>query len=596
MIFLTKIITIITFFSFSYGIEGFKDSAPSESLPLELFVYDGQGSILLSWTYPEIEINKINLFMKKFDEKDFNYLASINSNQTKYLDINCDEGARYFYKMELEDINGVRYSTDIEMPPFGNCLNENKEIEFTNNIHSVNDLIFNHIGKKLKEINRNNDLLLVLRLLQQTNPQSKNNWIERFPLKILNEIKPHIPVFDDIINDPNFAENILNYGGKYRNHLYLNPESWIIKVNESVVKIRNDWEILYNQYSLATDEFDIISPLRVLSSEYSDDEHFLLRLYLFHVDKLEDSDVYILSGKEYIDLNRYKKKGLDCVNIKVPSYWDYIDLMIDDKLIQRAPLFIDKSITYTLEGDMIPKNEYISEDNGLGEIYIGSDKSSFWFNEIVWDPSEYKFMVELSGIPSIGNKYTIYYNDFLLWDVNYNSNFEDTFFDSSFTLAKDIDLPITISLSKVDDKQTTVLEYILLDTIDFAISRVPDGNKWIKSELYTLGRTNQITENPYRNNIVPDIFVLYQNYPNPFNGSTKISFNLLEDAVISLYVTDAKGRVHDKLLDNQYTNVGNYNYVWDGEDRATGIYFITLQATINEAPSAIVSRKMIYLK
>ena len=43
--------------------------------------------------------------------------------------------------------------------------------------------------------------------------------------------------------------------------------------------------------------------------------------------------------------------------------------------------------------------------------------------------------------------------------------------------------------------------------------------------------------------LIPEIFVLYQNYPNPFNSNTRISFDLLQDAILSLYVTDATGRI-----------------------------------------------------
>jgi len=75
-----------------------------------------------------------------------------------------------------------------------------------------------------------------------------------------------------------------------------------------------------------------------------------------------------------------------------------------------------------------------------------------------------------------------------------------------------------------------------------------------------------------------------------------ISFDLLEDAIINLYVTDAKGRIHSKLVEEEYKSSGMYNYTWNGEGKSTGIYFITLVANINDMPPAVFSRKMIYLK
>ena len=109
-------------------------------------------------------------------------------------------------------------------------------------------------------------------------------------------------------------------------------------------------------------------------------------------------------------------------------------------------------------------------------------------------------------------------------------------------------------------------------------------------------RLNHQSNGSLSEQFVPELFILYQNYPNPFNGQTKISFDLLEDAIVNLYITDATGRIHDKLVEEEYKSSGIYNYVWDGNGRSTGIYFITLVAKINDAPPAIFSRKMIYLK
>ena len=111
-----------------------------------------------------------------------------------------------------------------------------------------------------------------------------------------------------------------------------------------------------------------------------------------------------------------------------------------------------------------------------------------------------------------------------------------------------------------------------------------------------MGSTNEILIDNYDNSVVPELFVLYQNYPNPFNGQTRISFDLLEDAVISLYISDATGRIHDKLAEEEYISSGMYNYSWDGDGRSTGIYFITLQAQVDQDPTVVFSRKMIYLK
>ena len=94
--------------------------------------------------------------------------------------------------------------------------------------------------------------------------------------------------------------------------------------------------------------------------------------------------------------------------------------------------------------------------------------------------------------------------------------------------------------------------------------------------------------------IVSYLFSLVFN--REFNGLTRLTFDLLEDAIVSLYVTDAKGRVWDVFIENKSLNSGTYNYEWSGENRSTGIYFFTIQAKIENFPPAIMSRKMIYLK
>ena len=77
---------------------------------------------------------------------------------------------------------------------------------------------------------------------------------------------------------------------------------------------------------------------------------------------------------------------------------------------------------------------------------------------------------------------------------------------------------------------------------------------------------------------------------------TKITFDLLEDATVSLYITDATGRIHNKFMEGEFITSGTYNYNWNGEGRSTGIYFFTIQAQVDQRPPAIFSRKMIYLK
>lgn len=94
---------------------------------------------------------------------------------------------------------------------------------------------------------------------------------------------------------------------------------------------------------------------------------------------------------------------------------------------------------------------------------------------------------------------------------------------------------------------------------------------------------------------LPDQFVMHQNFPNPFNPSTRLSFGLPEDMVISLVIFDLQGRVV-KTLQEGSQNAGWYQQEWNGLSDAgvqvpTGIYFAKLSAGSH---SQMV--KMLYLK
>ena len=82
--------------------------------------------------------------------------------------------------------------------------------------------------------------------------------------------------------------------------------------------------------------------------------------------------------------------------------------------------------------------------------------------------------------------------------------------------------------------------------------------------------------------VTPGEFSLNQNYPNPFNPSTQISYNLPEDAMVTINVYDLMGRsVRTLVSSNQ---IAGYRSVsWDatndvGEPVSAGMYVYVAQA------------------
>ncbi|MBT8382929.1 MAG: T9SS type A sorting domain-containing protein, partial [Ignavibacteria bacterium] len=89
----------------------------------------------------------------------------------------------------------------------------------------------------------------------------------------------------------------------------------------------------------------------------------------------------------------------------------------------------------------------------------------------------------------------------------------------------------------------------------------------------------------------PSDFILYQNYPNPFNPGTTIEFSLPEDvgnAKLSIY--NALGEKVTELI-NTSLKAGTYQYYWNANNAATGIYFYELKTN-----KFVSVKKMMLLK
>lgn len=72
---------------------------------------------------------------------------------------------------------------------------------------------------------------------------------------------------------------------------------------------------------------------------------------------------------------------------------------------------------------------------------------------------------------------------------------------------------------------------------------------------------------------VPEVFTLHQNYPNPFNPSTIISFDLPDQAYVSLKVFNMLGQEVASLLDNELLDDGLQEYEFVSNGLASGVYF-----------------------
>jgi hypothetical protein len=115
---------------------------------------------------------------------------------------------------------------------------------------------------------------------------------------------------------------------------------------------------------------------------------------------------------------------------------------------------------------------------------------------------------------------------------------------------------------------------------------VPANFYIVPSELSISGlhRDNQ-------NFVIPNELKLRQNYPNPFNPSTKISFQLIDEADVKLEVYNSLGQQLSILLD-EHRSPGIHTIDFNGEALPSGIYFYKLRAN----GKLVDSMKMILLR
>ena len=123
------------------------------------------------------------------------------------------------------------------------------------------------------------------------------------------------------------------------------------------------------------------------------------------------------------------------------------------------------------------------------------------------------------------------------------------------------------------------------------IDKPLDGSKF----QYRLKQIDKDGKFTYSNVIdvvlgVPSNFELKQNFPNPFNPSTKITYNVPLDGIITLIVYDIMGRKVFTLV-NENKKAGSYEVTLDGSPLASGTYFCKM--TAKNFTSSI---KMLFIK
>jgi len=92
---------------------------------------------------------------------------------------------------------------------------------------------------------------------------------------------------------------------------------------------------------------------------------------------------------------------------------------------------------------------------------------------------------------------------------------------------------------------------------------------------------------------VPEKFELMQNYPNPFNPTTILSFNLSDDALVTVKVYNMLGQEIRTLADREEFTAGENEIEFDATGLASGVYYYRMIVNNGQFESV---KKMMLLK
>ena len=144
------------------------------------------------------------------------------------------------------------------------------------------------------------------------------------------------------------------------------------------------------------------------------------------------------------------------------------------------------------------------------------------------------------------------------------------------------------------DDLSTLPEYQKFDVLEYRLKQIDTDGTF---EFYGLTATvDLMTVTDIENEVLPVKFELYQNYPNPFNPSTKIRFELKEQADVVLTVYNVLGEEISVLL-NDYLAAGLHDVEFNANNLSSGIYYYQLQVNTQDSESNFSDfRKMMLLK
>jgi len=405
--------------------------------------------------------------------------------------------------------------------------------------------------------------------------------------------------FEGVFSDESFSalrieleDAMVRVGFSVKNQFLLTSAEWknqAIKFTDRIIRRQSTvQDLLYQE----TDILNSSHPVLPLGSWVNTDGISFIRLGIIDAELVQtivlrdDQNEFILDQQTYADA--------EIIDVELDESMEKIELVINGVLQQIMP-YPQEANGYGLTID----NQFFMLADSLTAppLIVSIPVTQFCLNEIANSPESQQIAVEVHGNVTETHVLGLFIDDYLVWEFTPTLSFEPVFNDSAFTWNTDQPF-MWLDLKEVDEFGN----WQLIDTRaifterQITEGRIPDHQRWKTYSFSTLGAPNDLTRSGAAKLIIPEIFALYQNYPNPFNAQTTISFDLLQPALVSLYINDAAGRIIHLFFEESQMGKGLYSYSWNGESYSSGVYFMTIQAQVDDYLPVVYSRKMIYLK
>ena len=571
---------------------------------IDLEAHSGNGSILVVWEVPEkIEVQSVRLYRTQNSFSNAILVFETNTATDRYLDKEVAGTRPYFYSIEIESTVGELFSSVADAPPFAKpvldyglrpTLSQSEKIIANYDYKTIDQfhgqILGNVLIKLLTTMDRKQvDIIRAMIFPIDAGPRS---WISYAGFNGVSE-------FEGVFSDESFSalrieleDAMVRVGFSVKNQFLLTSAEWknqAIKFTDRIIRrLSTVQDLLYQE----TDILNSSHPVLPLGSWVNTDGISFIRLGIIDAELVQtivlrdDQNEFILDQQTYADA--------EIIDVELDDSMEKIELVINGTLQQIMP-YPQEANGYGLTID----NQFFMLADSLTAppLIVSIPVTQFCLNEIANSPESQQIAVEVHGNVTETHVLGLFIDDYLVWEFTPTLSFEPMFIDSAFTWNTD-QLFMWLDLKEVDEFGN----WQLIDTRaifterQITEGRIPDHQRWKTYSFSTLGAPNDLTRSGTAKLMIPEIFALYQNYPNPFNAQTTISFDLLQPALVSLYINDAAGRIIHLFFEESQMGKGLYSYSWNGESYSSGVYFMTIQAQVDDYLPVVYSRKMIYLK